>query len=130
MGFRCNVVARGIALSKPNLENTPKFVRDIVELESLLPSLGMPNDIANVVAFLASDDARYMTGQTVVVDGGTWHQVSCWVLQPRMRHTVIYWLQEWPAWWPGLCQWQPVSMFLFIRRQTPNVLIWTLSAWS
>jgi len=71
-GIRCNAVAPGMVLTKPNLENTPKAVRDIVESETLLPSLGMPEDIANVVAFLASDDSKYMTGQVVVADGGTW----------------------------------------------------------
>ena len=71
-GIRCNAVAPGMVLTKPNLENTPKVVRDIVESETLLPSLGVPEDIANVVAFLASDDSKYMTGQVVVADGGTW----------------------------------------------------------
>lgn len=32
--------------------------------------LGTPEDIADVIAFLASNDARYMTGQVLVVDGG------------------------------------------------------------
>ncbi|MBB4440004.1 MULTISPECIES: SDR family NAD(P)-dependent oxidoreductase [Rhizobium] len=32
--------------------------------------LGTPDDIADVIAFLASNDARYMTGQVLVVDGG------------------------------------------------------------
>ncbi len=32
---------------------------------------GLPPDIARVVAFLLSDDARYIVGQTLVVDGGT-----------------------------------------------------------
>jgi NAD(P)-dependent dehydrogenase (short-subunit alcohol dehydrogenase family) len=32
--------------------------------------LGAPEDIAGAVSFLLSDDARWMTGQTVVVDGG------------------------------------------------------------
>jgi NAD(P)-dependent dehydrogenase (short-subunit alcohol dehydrogenase family) len=36
----------------------------------LLPRIGAPQDIAGVVAFLASDDAAYMTGQVLVVDGG------------------------------------------------------------
>ncbi|MFB0928017.1 MAG: SDR family oxidoreductase [Acidimicrobiales bacterium] len=31
---------------------------------------GGPDDIALVVAFLAGDDARYVTGQTIAVDGG------------------------------------------------------------
>ena len=35
-----------------------------------LKRLGAPEDIAGVVSFLLSDDARWMTGQTVVVDGG------------------------------------------------------------
>jgi NAD(P)-dependent dehydrogenase (short-subunit alcohol dehydrogenase family) len=30
----------------------------------------VPDDIAGVVAFLASEDARYISGQTIVVDGG------------------------------------------------------------
>jgi 3-oxoacyl-[acyl-carrier protein] reductase len=35
-----------------------------------LGRLGAPEDVASVVAFLASDDAGWMTGQTLVVDGG------------------------------------------------------------
>ena len=31
-----------------------------------------PEDVAGVVAFLASDDARYITGQTLLIDGGRW----------------------------------------------------------
>jgi 3-oxoacyl-[acyl-carrier protein] reductase len=33
--------------------------------------LGEPEDIADVVAFLASEDARWITGQTIVVNGGS-----------------------------------------------------------
>ncbi|MDB4885802.1 MAG: 3-oxoacyl-[acyl-carrier-protein] reductase, partial [Gemmatimonadetes bacterium] len=35
-----------------------------------LERLGTPQDIAGMVAFLASDHAAYITGQTLVVDGG------------------------------------------------------------
>jgi NAD(P)-dependent dehydrogenase (short-subunit alcohol dehydrogenase family) len=35
-----------------------------------LGRLGVPEDVASVVTFLASDDAAWMTGQTLVVDGG------------------------------------------------------------
>jgi acetoacetyl-CoA reductase/3-oxoacyl-[acyl-carrier protein] reductase len=31
-----------------------------------------PSDVAAVVAFLASDDARYITGQSLLIDGGRW----------------------------------------------------------
>ncbi|GAF19628.1 3-oxoacyl-[acyl-carrier protein] reductase [Bacillus sp. JCM 19046] len=35
-----------------------------------LGKLGEPEHVANVVRFLASDDAAYMTGQTIHIDGG------------------------------------------------------------
>jgi 3-oxoacyl-[acyl-carrier protein] reductase len=35
-----------------------------------LKELGKPADIANLVAFLASEEARYITGQVIGVDGG------------------------------------------------------------
>ena len=36
----------------------------------LLGSLGTPEDVAATVAFLVSEDARYITGQVLTVDGG------------------------------------------------------------
>ena len=36
-----------------------------------LGKLGLPVDIANTMLFLASDAAAYITGQTIVVDGGS-----------------------------------------------------------
>jgi NAD(P)-dependent dehydrogenase (short-subunit alcohol dehydrogenase family) len=40
--------------------------------ERLIPlsRLGTPEDVAGVFAFLASDDAKFMTGHTLVIDGG------------------------------------------------------------
>ena len=37
---------------------------------SALGRIGMPEDIANAVYFLASDEARFVTGQCLLVDGG------------------------------------------------------------
>ncbi len=34
--------------------------------------VGEPEDVAKVVAFLASDDSRYITGQSILIDGGRW----------------------------------------------------------
>jgi 3-oxoacyl-[acyl-carrier protein] reductase len=44
--------------------------RDTVAAATPLRRIGVPDDIANVVAFLVSDDASYVTGQTLYVDGG------------------------------------------------------------
>ena len=35
-----------------------------------LKRLGVPEDVGSVVAFLLSDDAAWVTGQTIVIDGG------------------------------------------------------------
>jgi NAD(P)-dependent dehydrogenase (short-subunit alcohol dehydrogenase family) len=36
-----------------------------------LKRIGMPADVASVIAFLASDEARWITGDTIAVDGGS-----------------------------------------------------------
>jgi 3-oxoacyl-[acyl-carrier protein] reductase len=42
-------------------------------MESIAPGrLGEPEEVAKVVLFFASDEAAYVTGQTVSVDGGRW----------------------------------------------------------
>ncbi|WP_199902680.1 SDR family NAD(P)-dependent oxidoreductase [Azospirillum sp. B4] len=70
-GVRCNAVLPGLTLSAAALENLPARLREIVESETLTPYLGRPEDLAHAVAYLASDEARYVTGQCLVVDGGT-----------------------------------------------------------
>jgi NAD(P)-dependent dehydrogenase (short-subunit alcohol dehydrogenase family) len=70
-GIRCNAVA-------PSMIRTPMLDAAIpaafIEMNvdaTLTGFLGVPQDVANVVAFLASDEARYITGQIVRVDGGS-----------------------------------------------------------
>ena len=54
---------------------TPQEIKDIIAAQHLLPQLGTPENIADAVAFLASDDASFITGATIPVDGGfTAHQ--------------------------------------------------------
>lgn len=69
-GIRCNAVAPGLILTPAAMRNLPEAVRAIFLSETATPYLGLPDDIAAVIAFLASDDARYVTGQTLVADGG------------------------------------------------------------
>ncbi len=66
--IRVNAVAPGIIDSKPRpmrAEVRDRFARLIP-----LGRVGTPEEVATVVVFLASDEARYITGQTIVVDGG------------------------------------------------------------
>ena len=51
-------------------EKLPQAVKD--EVAKLIPlgKFGEPRDVANAVLFLASDNAGYITGQVIQVDGG------------------------------------------------------------
>jgi NAD(P)-dependent dehydrogenase (short-subunit alcohol dehydrogenase family) len=70
-GIRCNAVSPGLVLSPAARANLPPALLDAVESETLTPYLGTPEDIAYAVAYTASDEARYLTGQNLVIDGGT-----------------------------------------------------------
>lgn len=70
-GIRCNAVLPGLTGTPAALGHLPSELRATVQEETLTPYLGLPEDIAHMVAFLASDEARYITGQAVAVDGGT-----------------------------------------------------------
>jgi NAD(P)-dependent dehydrogenase (short-subunit alcohol dehydrogenase family) len=70
-GIRCNAVLPGLTASPTAIDNLPKRLREIVLEETLTPFLGDPMDISCTVAFLVSDEARYITGQAIVADGGT-----------------------------------------------------------
>lgn len=76
-GVRSNVIAIGFVLSENAIESTPQAVKDVLLAHHLNPELGSPRDIANVVAFLASDESRFINGALIPVDGGfTAHQAS------------------------------------------------------
>ena len=70
MGVRCNAVAPGMTMTPALKEAFPPALRRVVEDETLRDQLGAPEDIAEAVAFLASDAARNITGHTVECDGG------------------------------------------------------------
>jgi len=69
-GIRCNAVVPGLIATQAARDNLPPMLWQIQESENLTPYVGVPEDIAYTVAFLASDEARYITGQSIVVDGG------------------------------------------------------------
>ena len=59
-----------LVLTPAALDNLNEDVRNIFLGQCATPYLGEPEDVAATIAFLASNDARYITGQTIVVDGG------------------------------------------------------------
>jgi 3-oxoacyl-[acyl-carrier protein] reductase len=75
-GIRVNSVAPGFVLSNPATERQWAAMGEHGQRELLdsiaLGRVGQPHEIASVVAFLASDDASYVTGQALSADGGHW----------------------------------------------------------
>lgn len=68
-GIRVNAVAPGFILTDM-VRAMPEEVLAKMAAKVPLQELGQPEDIANVYAFLASDEARYISGATISVDGG------------------------------------------------------------
>jgi len=68
-GVTCNAVAPGYIRTDMTDGLTEK-VKDTIISTIPLKRLGMPEDVANAVAFLASEEASYITGQVINVDGG------------------------------------------------------------
>jgi NAD(P)-dependent dehydrogenase (short-subunit alcohol dehydrogenase family) len=69
-GIRCNAVAPGLIMSDIAREALSDHQLAERAAERLLPWPAEPEDIAGVVCWLASDEARGITGQTLVVDSG------------------------------------------------------------
>jgi NAD(P)-dependent dehydrogenase (short-subunit alcohol dehydrogenase family) len=71
-GIRCNAVAPGLVVTDKvaALGETFQHFADTIRARVLTPRLGEPADLAATVAFLLSDDAAYISGQVLSVDGG------------------------------------------------------------
>ncbi|MES2209880.1 MAG: 3-oxoacyl-[acyl-carrier-protein] reductase [Chloroflexota bacterium] len=68
-GITCNAVAPGFVLTELT-RDLPQPLQDEITARTPLGRFGTPEEIANAVAFLASDEAAYITGQVLAVDGG------------------------------------------------------------
>ena len=68
-GIRVNAIVPG-AFPKPEVQRKhPEFVQRLADRVPM-GRIGRADEISGAVAFLASDDASYVTGQTLIVDGG------------------------------------------------------------
>ncbi len=68
-GIRANAIAPGFIQSRMT-DSLPEEIKEEMLKAIPLKAFGQPEDVANLVKFLASDDARYITGQVINVDGG------------------------------------------------------------
>lgn len=77
-GIRCNAISPGVVATPSLVANVSPAELAMFEAHHLTPYIGGPDDIAAVVAFLMSDEARFITGQIINVDGG------------MLAHTPLY----------------------------------------
>ncbi|WP_295813995.1 SDR family NAD(P)-dependent oxidoreductase [uncultured Deinococcus sp.] len=68
-GIRINNVAPG-AIQTPMMEGTPPDVQAALAARAALKRMGTPEDVGDVATWLCTDEARYVTGQSLLVDGG------------------------------------------------------------
>jgi 3-oxoacyl-[acyl-carrier protein] reductase len=70
-GVRVNAVAPGVIDTDMSNFTKTEAGREVALGMQALKRIGKPDDIADVVAFLASDAARWITGASIPVDGGS-----------------------------------------------------------
>src|SRR5690625_386016 len=69
-GIRCNAILPGLILTSGSRNALSAETLELLERGHLTPFACEPDDIANMVASLSSDEARFITGQQIPVDGG------------------------------------------------------------
>jgi NAD(P)-dependent dehydrogenase (short-subunit alcohol dehydrogenase family) len=86
--IRCNAIAPGLILTAASEKAVPELI-SIISHHVLTPRLGRPEDVAAVAAFLASDDAAFINGETIRCNGGSLehqphtHELSEYLAQAR-----------------------------------------------
>ena len=71
-GIRVNVIAPSLIATpmSTRAQNDPHILARLTQLQPLTGAFGSPDDVAAAAAYLASDDARFVTGVVLPVDGG------------------------------------------------------------
>ena len=67
--MRVNCIAPGYTMTSI-LQTVPQNLLDQFAAQTMLGRLGEPDEIAKAALFLVSDDASYITGQVLAVNGG------------------------------------------------------------
>lgn len=67
---RVNTIVPGLIITDAVRAHLTEGMLAVLGRSTLTPYLGQPDDIADLVVFLASDESRYITGQMIAIDGG------------------------------------------------------------
>jgi NAD(P)-dependent dehydrogenase (short-subunit alcohol dehydrogenase family) len=70
LGVRVNTIVPGLVMTDAVRAHLTEQMLTGLGRATLTPFIGEPDDVANLVVFLASDESRYITGQMIVIDGG------------------------------------------------------------
>jgi 3-oxoacyl-[acyl-carrier protein] reductase len=70
LGIRVNTIAPGLVYPTAASQNAKETLKDAIIAQTPLRRIATPEDVTGPVLFLASDWSRFMTGQTLYVDGG------------------------------------------------------------
>ena len=68
--IRVNAIAPGVTMSAATIKNVPEARAETLRNEAALGASLEPSDLTGTAVFLASDESRMMTGQTLIVDAG------------------------------------------------------------
>jgi NAD(P)-dependent dehydrogenase (short-subunit alcohol dehydrogenase family) len=85
-GVRSNCIAPGIVLTDNALQNMSPEQRQARRRHRLVRRPGRPRDVAALAVFLASDDSGYITGQTIIMDGGISSVHQPWYAESAVTH--------------------------------------------
>jgi NAD(P)-dependent dehydrogenase (short-subunit alcohol dehydrogenase family) len=69
-GITVNAISPGLTRHAGSAANLPAEAFDAVRARQFIPRTELPDDLTGALAFLASDDAQFITGQVLNVDGG------------------------------------------------------------
>lgn len=70
-GIRCNSISPGYIVTPARAQTLTESTRDLMLRHNLVPRLGRVEDIGAAAVYLAGDDAGYVTGQELRIDGGS-----------------------------------------------------------
>jgi NAD(P)-dependent dehydrogenase (short-subunit alcohol dehydrogenase family) len=89
--IRVNAVMPGVTATAMTSSLLKTAAKDLCEFEAPLGRIGRPEDIAGAVAFLAGDDSGYMTGTSLLVDGGSTQNATQWFSTDYRKRGRVDW---------------------------------------